>query len=104
MLYGLKELDIEKTEMVELMAIGANVNWKLCWLTQHLGGWNGAWFTDYSCNLYVHDPITKLGDAWRKYGITLNKWEELPRYVDAMVATASHAEYFAQSRIILLDK
>ena len=34
---------------------------------------------DYSCNLYVHDPITKLGDAKREYGITLNKWEELPR-------------------------
>ena len=60
--------------------------------------------SDYGCNLYVHDLITKLGDAWRKYGITLNKWEELPRYVDAMVATASHAEYFAQCKIILLDK
>ena len=59
---------------------------------------------DYGCNLYVHDPIAKLEDAKREYGITLNKWEELPRNVDVMVAAVPHAEYLAQSEIILLDK
>ncbi len=59
---------------------------------------------DYGCNLYVHDPIAKLEDAKREYGITLNKWEELPQNVDAMVAAVPHAEYLAKSEIILLDK
>ena len=59
---------------------------------------------DYGCNVYVHDPIAKIDEAKREYGINLKKWEELPRNVDAMVAAVPHAEYLAQSEIILLDK
>ena len=59
---------------------------------------------DYGCNVYVHDPIAKIDEAKREYGINLKKWEELPRNVDAMVAVVPHAEYLAQSEIILLDK
>jgi len=33
--YDWKELDIEQTEMVELMVLGSNVHRKLCWLTKH---------------------------------------------------------------------
>ena len=52
----------------------------------------------------MHDPIAKIDEAKREYGINLKKWEELPRNVDAMVAAVPHAEYLAQSEIILLDK
>ena len=58
---------------------------------------------DYGCNVYVHDPIAKAEDAKREYDITLNKWEKLPRNVDAIVAAVPHAEYLAQAENILLD-
>ena len=47
--------------------------------------------------------IAMLEDAKREYGITLHKWEELPRNVDAIVAAVPHAEYLAQAENILLD-
>ncbi len=59
---------------------------------------------DYGCNVYVHDPIAKSEDAKREYGITLNKWKELPRNVDAIVAAVPHAEYLAYNEIKVLDK
>ncbi len=59
---------------------------------------------DYGCKVYVHDPIAKSEDAKREYGITLNKWEELPRNVDAIVAAVPHAEYLAYNEVILLDR
>jgi UDP-N-acetyl-D-glucosamine/UDP-N-acetyl-D-galactosamine dehydrogenase len=48
---------------------------------------------DYGCHVYTHDPIANKEAAMREYGITLNKWDELPRNVDAIVAAVPHAEY-----------
>jgi hypothetical protein len=39
--------------------------------------------------------IAMLEDAKREYVTPLNKWEELPRNVDAMITTVRHPEYLA---------
>lgn len=57
---------------------------------------------DYGCLVYTHDPIANTESAMREYGITLNKWEELPRNVDAIVAAVPHAEYLAMGENVLL--
>ncbi|MDB3911170.1 nucleotide sugar dehydrogenase [Paracoccaceae bacterium] len=48
---------------------------------------------DFSCEVYVHDPLAEPGQALHEYGITLSEWDQLPQNADAIVAAVSHAEY-----------
>ena len=57
---------------------------------------------DYGCHVYTHDPIANTEAAMREYGITLYKWEELPRNVDAIVAAVPHAEYLDMGEKVIL--
>lgn len=57
---------------------------------------------DFGCHVYTHDPIASTEDAMREYDITLNKWEELPRNVDAVIAAVPHAEYLAMGENVIL--
>ena len=57
---------------------------------------------DYSCEVYVHDPLAEPKQAQQEYDITLSKWSQLPQNVDAMVAAVSHEEYINQPVASLL--
>ena len=48
---------------------------------------------DFSCEVYVHDPLAESEQALHEYGITLSEWDQLPQNADAIVAAVSHAEY-----------
>ena len=48
---------------------------------------------DFSCEVYVHDPLAEPRQALDEYGITLSEWDQLPQNADAIVAAVSHAEY-----------
>lgn len=47
---------------------------------------------EYSCEVYVHDPIAEPAEAENEYGITLTSWDHLPK-ADAIVVAVSHQEY-----------
>lgn len=57
----------------------------------------------YGCEVNVHDPIAKLSEAKREYGITLTPWEQLPQS-DAIVAAVSHSQYLEMPLDDLLSK
>jgi len=48
---------------------------------------------DFSCEVYVHDPLAEPEQAQHEFGITLSEWGQLPQNADAIVAAVSHAEY-----------
>ncbi len=48
---------------------------------------------DFSCEVYVHDPLAEPDQALHEYGITLSEWGQLPQNADAIVAAVSHTEY-----------
>jgi len=48
---------------------------------------------DFSCEVYVHDPLAEPDQALHEYGITLSEWSQLPQNADAIVAAVSHTEY-----------
>jgi UDP-N-acetyl-D-glucosamine/UDP-N-acetyl-D-galactosamine dehydrogenase len=50
---------------------------------------------DFGCEVTVHDPIAEPPEAQHEYGISLTKWDELPKQVDAVVAAVSHRQYLA---------
>jgi UDP-N-acetyl-D-galactosamine dehydrogenase len=49
----------------------------------------------FGCDVAVHDPIAESPEAEHEYGITLTKWDNLPKDADAIVAAVSHREYLA---------
>ena len=51
---------------------------------------------DFSCEVYVHDPLAEPEQALHEYGITLSEWDQLPQNADAIVAAVSHAKYTTQ--------
>ena len=57
---------------------------------------------DFSCEVYVHDPLAEPEQALHEYGITLSGWGQLPQNADAIVAAVPHAEYTTQSVASLL--
>ncbi len=46
----------------------------------------------YGIAVHVHDPVADASEAMHEYGVTLKRWEELPRGV-AIVAAVAHKEY-----------
>jgi UDP-N-acetyl-D-glucosamine/UDP-N-acetyl-D-galactosamine dehydrogenase len=48
---------------------------------------------DFTCEVYVHDPLAEPKQALNEYGITLSEWGQLPQNADAIIAAVSHAEY-----------
>jgi len=57
---------------------------------------------DYSCKVYVHDPLVEPEQALQEYGVTLRDWDQLPQNADAIVAAVSHTEYTTQPVASLL--
>jgi UDP-N-acetyl-D-glucosamine/UDP-N-acetyl-D-galactosamine dehydrogenase len=57
---------------------------------------------DFSCEVFVHDPLAKPEQALHEYGITLTEWSQLPQNADAIVAAVSHEEYTTKSIVRLL--
>jgi UDP-N-acetyl-D-galactosamine dehydrogenase len=57
---------------------------------------------EFGCEVYVHDPLAEPEQALNEYGITLNKWGQLPHNSDAIVAAVSHEEYANQPMADLL--
>jgi len=51
---------------------------------------------DYGCEVFVHDPIADPQQAMHEYGLTITRWDALPRDVSAIVAAVSHREYLRQ--------
>ena len=46
----------------------------------------------YGCEVLVHDPEGDPEEALREYGVTLSRWDDLPR-ADAIVAAVAHKSY-----------
>ena len=46
----------------------------------------------YGCEVFVHDPEGDPDEALREYGVTLSRWDDLPR-ADAIVAAVAHKHY-----------
>lgn len=59
---------------------------------------------EFGCDVSVHDPLAESKEAEHEYGITLTKWDALPKQADAIVAAVSHAEYISQPVSQLLSK
>ena len=57
---------------------------------------------DFSCEVYVHDPLAEPEQAQHEFGITLSEWGQLPQNADAIVAAVSHAEYTTKPMASLL--
>ncbi|MDB4078010.1 nucleotide sugar dehydrogenase [Amylibacter sp.] len=57
---------------------------------------------DFSCEVYVHDPLAEPDQALHEYGITLSEWGQLPQNADAIVAAVSHTEYATKPLASLL--
>tara|TARA_B110000977_G_scaffold103846_1_gene135647 strand:- start:3465 stop:4778 length:1314 start_codon:yes stop_codon:yes gene_type:complete len=57
---------------------------------------------DFSCDVYVHDPLAEPKQALHEYGITLSEWGQLPQNADAIIAAVSHAEYTNKPVVSLL--
>ena len=48
----------------------------------------------YGVDVFVHDPEADPAEALHEYGVTLHRWEDLPRG-DAIVAAVAHKQYRA---------
>jgi UDP-N-acetyl-D-galactosamine dehydrogenase len=57
----------------------------------------------YGCKVHVHDPVAAAAEAAHEYGITLEKWEDLPRAA-AIIAAVAHDEYRSLPLAKLVDK
>ena len=57
----------------------------------------------YGCKVHVHDPVAANAEAVHEYGVTLEKWEDLPR-ADAIIAAVAHNEYLSFPVTKLVDK
>ncbi|GHT85571.1 UDP-N-acetyl-D-galactosamine dehydrogenase [Betaproteobacteria bacterium] len=57
----------------------------------------------YGCKVHVHDPVAAAAEAVHEYGVTLEKWEDLPR-ADAIIAAVAHNEYLGLPVAKLVDK
>ena len=51
---------------------------------------------DFGCEIHVHDPLADPEEALYEYGITLRKWDQLPKKADTIIAAVSHSEYLSQ--------
>ena len=49
----------------------------------------------YGVDVHVHDPVADAGEALHEYGVTLERWDDLPR-ADAVIAAVSHREFMAR--------
>jgi UDP-N-acetyl-D-glucosamine/UDP-N-acetyl-D-galactosamine dehydrogenase len=49
---------------------------------------------DFGVDVFVHDPEADPVEALHEYGVTLHRWEDLPR-ADAIVAAVAHKQYHA---------
>ena len=49
----------------------------------------------YGADVHVHDPVADANEAIHEYGVTLKKWEELPR-AHAVVVAVAHREFKAR--------
>jgi UDP-N-acetyl-D-galactosamine dehydrogenase len=47
---------------------------------------------DFGVEVFVHDPEADAEEALHEYGVTLRRWEDLPR-ADAIVAAVAHKQY-----------
>lgn len=58
---------------------------------------------EYGCDISIHDPLVKLDDAKKEFGLTLSEWDDLP-VADAIVAAVSHQTYLSMPVNKLLSK
>jgi UDP-N-acetyl-D-galactosamine dehydrogenase len=49
----------------------------------------------YGVDVHVHDPVADPAEAVHEYGVTIRRWEDLPRGA-AIVAAVAHKEYKAR--------
>lgn len=47
---------------------------------------------EYSCDVYVHDPMADPQEAAHEYQVTLTDWDQLPK-AQAVVLAVSHQQY-----------
>ena len=46
----------------------------------------------YGCEVFVHDPVGDPEEALREHGVTLSRWDDLPR-ADAIIAAVAHKQF-----------
>jgi UDP-N-acetyl-D-glucosamine/UDP-N-acetyl-D-galactosamine dehydrogenase len=46
----------------------------------------------FGCNVIVHDPIADAEETMHEYGVSLTKWEDIPKSA-AMIVAVGHKEY-----------
>ncbi|MCZ6829566.1 MAG: nucleotide sugar dehydrogenase [Gammaproteobacteria bacterium] len=51
---------------------------------------------EYSCDVYVHDPLAEPGEALAEYGVSLTDWKDLPK-AQAVVLAVPHQSYRAMA-------
>ena len=49
---------------------------------------------EYGLSVHIHDPQADSHEAVEHYGLSLTKWDELPK-ADAIVLAVAHREYLA---------
>jgi UDP-N-acetyl-D-galactosamine dehydrogenase len=57
----------------------------------------------YGAHVHVHDPLAAADEAQHEYGVTLERWEDLPR-ADALVAAVAHESLLQRPLDDLLSK
>jgi len=57
----------------------------------------------YGIAVHVHDPVADAAEAMHEYGVTLERWEDLPRGA-AIVAAVAHKEFQARTLEDHLEK
>ncbi len=57
----------------------------------------------YGIDVHVHDPVADASEAMHEYGVTLERWEDLPRGA-AIVAAVAHKEFKARTLEDYLQK
>ena len=51
---------------------------------------------EYGLSVHIHDPQADSDEAVEQYGLSLTKWDQLPK-ADAIVLAVAHREYVGMS-------
>jgi UDP-N-acetyl-D-galactosamine dehydrogenase len=54
----------------------------------------------YGAEVHVHDPLADPADASEEYGITLERWEDLPK-ADALILAVAHRQFLLETDEVL---
>ena len=57
---------------------------------------------EYSCDVYVHDPMAEPEEAMAEYGVKLTEWKDLPR-AQAVVLAVPHESYRNMAAVDFAD-